>query len=281
MRAVGVRPQQRGSLIEVLIPLMVVVRWRSALRQFLTRAIARRYRASAFGFLWAAIVPLITLAIYAFVFGTVMESRWQPAGGAEIPFAINLFAGLIVFWLMTDAVTQSPSSVIEHANLVKRALFPLEIIPVVVVGNALFHTLINTAILLAALVAFGLKLHATVLLFPLVLIPFVILLTGLAWFLAALGVYFRDLIQLVGLLMTGVLFLSPIFYAVERAPASVQTLIALNPVTAIVTASRAVLLEGTQPDWTVLGIYSVVAWVVVVLGLAFFRRARGNFADVL
>lgn len=281
MSAVGARPGERGHKFEILFPILVVVRWRTALRQFLVRAIARRYRASAFGLLWAAIVPLITLAIYAFVFGTVMEARWQPAGADNVPFAINLFAGLIVFWLMADAMGQAPSCVIEHTNLVKRAVFPLEIIPVVVVGNALFHTLINAAILLLALAALGIHIHVTALLLPIVLVPFVLLLTGLAWLLAALGVYFRDLIQLVGLVMTGVLFLSPIFYSIDRLPPGLQNAITFNPVTVIVTATRAVLLEGTPPDWMALGAYFAVAWLTAALGLAFFRRARGNFADVL
>jgi len=281
MKAISARPGERGDWLEILIPVIAVFRWRAAVRQFLVRAIARRYRASAFGLLWAVIVPLITLGIYGFVFGVVMESRWQPAGGAAVPYSVNLFAGLIVFWLMADAMGQAPAAVVEHTNLVKRALFPLEVIPVVVVGNALFHTLINTVILLAALLVLGVGIHPTVLLFPIVLLPFAVMLTGFAWILSALGVYFRDLIQVVGLLLTGVLFLSPVFYSTARLPPSIQDVIAFNPVTVIVNAARAVLLDGTVPDWAALGIYFAVAWVVAVVGLAFFRKIRGNFADVL
>jgi lipopolysaccharide transport system permease protein len=271
----------RPGPIDLLLPVLPLVRWRVALRQFLVRAVARRYRVSVFGFLWTAFVPLFTLGIYTFVFGTVMRSRWDTGAAAGLPFSLQLFAGLIVFWLMADAVTQAPTAIVEHANLVKKAVFPLEVIPAVVVGSALFHTAINTAILLAAMLALGATVPLTALLFPLVLVPFVLMLVGLAWGLAALGVYFRDMAHIVGLLMTGLLFLSPVFYPLSRLSPALQKLVILNPVTVIVVAARQVLLEGVPPDWASLGVYLVAAWLVAAAGLAFFRAARRNFADVL
>jgi lipopolysaccharide transport system permease protein len=258
-----------------------MVRWRTALWQFLVRAVARRYRASALGLLWMLIVPLATLAIYTFVFGVVLQSRWDNPGSAAVPFSLNLFAGLLVFWIMADALTQALGAVVAHTNLVKRALFPLEIIPVVSVADSAFHGLVNTAILLVAVVALGGQVPATALLFPLVLIPFLALLAGLAWIVAALGVFFRDMGQLVGLIMTGALFLSPVFYPLDRLSPALQTALGFNPVSLIVAQARRVLLDGQMPDWPALAVYLAVAWVVMALGLAFFRRARATFADVL
>ena len=264
---------------EALVPLAVLVRQRVALWQFLVRAISRRYRVSAFGFLWVLIVPLVTLGIYTFVFGSVMQSRWD-TGTTELPFSLQLFAGLIVFWLMADAMAQAPTCIVEHANLVKKAVFPLEIIPAVVVGAALFHTLINTAILLAATALLA-HVPATAVLFPLVLTPFVILLIGSAWILAALGVYFRDMAHMMTLILTGLLFLSPVFYPLTRLSPALQSIVVFNPVAFIVIQTRRVLLEGNMPDWTGLAIYLVAAWVIASLGFIFFRKARRTFADVL
>jgi lipopolysaccharide transport system permease protein len=275
------RPGQSGGPLDLIVPVAVMVRWRTALWQFLVRAVARRYRASALGLLWMLIVPLATLAIYTFVFGVVLQSRWDNPGSAAVPFSLNLFAGLLVFWIMADALTQALGAVVAHTNLVKRALFPLEIIPVVSVADSAFHGLVNTAILLVAVVALGGQVSATALLFPLVLIPFLALLAGLAWIVAALGVFFRDMGQLVGLIMTGALFLSPVFYPLDRLSPALQTALGFNPVSLIVAQARRVLLDGQMPDWPALAVYLAVAWVVMALGLAFFRRARATFADVL
>lgn len=269
---------------EILCPPLVLVRWWSSFSQFLQRAIARQYKMSAFGFLWAALVPLITLGIYAFVFGTVMQSRWDGAAtatGEPVSFSLYLFAGLIVFWLIAQSAAESCSAVVNHANLVKKAVFPLEIIPLTVVGAAVFHGAINTAVLLAAMLYIHGGIPITVLLFPLVLAPFVLLLAGVAWILAALGAYFRDLTYVIGLVMTGVLFLSPVFYSLSRLGPDLQGLVMINPISFIVTQARAVLVEGRGPDWMGLFAYLAVAWIVAALGLAFFRRAKRNFADVL
>lgn len=269
---------------EILCPPLVLVRWWSSFSQFLQRAIARQYKMSAFGFLWAALVPLITLGIYAFVFGTVMQSRWDGAAtatGEPVSFSLYLFAGLIVFWLIAQSAAESCSAVVNHANLVKKAVFPLEIIPLTVVGAAVFHGAINTAVLLAAMLYIHGGIPITVLLFPLVLAPFVLLLAGVAWILAALGAYFRDLTYVIGLVMTGVLFLSPVFYSLSRLGPDLQGLVMINPISFIVTQARAVLVEGRGPDWMGLLAYLAVAWIVAALGLAFFRRAKRNFADVL
>jgi lipopolysaccharide transport system permease protein len=264
---------------DLVIPIAVLVRQRVALRQFLVRAISRRYRMSSLGFLWTMVIPLATLAIYSFVFGVVMPS--SGADGNTTTFTLRLFAGLIVFWLMAEVITQSPTSVVEQTNLVKKSVFPLEVIPAVVVGTALFHSLVSTSVLIAALLVLGRGLHPTVLFFPIVIFPLALLLTGLAWLLAGIGVYFRDLMHVVGLLMTGALFLSPVFYPIERLTPGLQKALMFNPITFIVTEARGVLLEGRGPDWTGLAAYFAVAWIVTALGLAFFRRARKNFADVL
>lgn len=274
----------RRDLIELLAPPLLLVRWRSAFFQFQARAITRQYRVSVFGFLWAVLVPLITLGIYTFVFGTVMQSRWDGAvtsTGEPVSFSLYLFAGLLVFWPLAQVAGEACSAIVNHANLVKKAVFPLEIIPLTTVGTALFHASINTLVLLAASLYVHGHIPLTVLLFPIVLAPFILMLAGFAWFLSALGVYFRDLSYVIGLVMTGILFLSPVFYSLSRLTEGLQTAVLFNPISFIVVQSRAVLIEGRAPDWEGLLGYLLVAWGIAVLGLAFFRRGRRNFADVL
>jgi len=269
--------------MEALFPILAVVRWRVAFRQFLVRAITRRYRASALGLLWTLIVPLFTLGVYTFVFGVVMQSRWTtgPAAAGTAGYSLQLFAGLAVFWLMADVLNAAPSAIVQHANLVKKAVFPLEIIPITEVGSALFQTLINTGILLVALLLVAGHIPATAILFPLILVPFVLLLCGLAWFLAALGVYLRDLAHVIGLVTTVLLFISPVFYSPDRIPAKFQAFLFLNPVTFIVVNSRRVLLDGVLPSWSGLALYFFVSCVVAAFGYFVFRKARRNFADAL
>ena len=273
---------RRTNMLHIVLPVMTLVAQRVPLRQMLVRAITRRYRLSAFGMLWTVIVPLVTLGIYTFVFGVVMQSRWDSAAHAGTTgFSLYLFSGLIVFWLMAEVMGQAPLSIVEHTNLVKKAVFPLEIIPVVAVGNAAFHALVNIGVLLAALVVLEGSVPLTALLLPVVLLPFILLLVGFAWILAAVGVYFRDIVHMVSLLMTGMLFISPIFYSTSRLSPLLQSLIMANPVTFIVQQARAVLLNGQAPDWGGLGLYLFVAWLASSVGFAFFRHARMNFADIL
>ncbi|MEQ9445297.1 MAG: ABC transporter permease, partial [Rhodospirillaceae bacterium] len=182
-------------MIDILLPLRVITNHDLVFRQFLQRAIARRYRLSAFGLLWTVLVPLFTLAIYTLVFGVILQSRWSGSADAAdtSAFGLYLFSGLIVFWLMADVVGAAPVAVVEYTNLVKKAVFPLEVLPLVAVGSAVFHALISTAVLLAAILFFKGALPATALFVPLILFPFVLLLMGFGWLLSAIGVFFRDI----------------------------------------------------------------------------------------
>lgn len=283
MTSNSTRSSLYGHAIDVILPTLPVFRHRLVFRQFLARSISSRYRLSVFGLLWTVMVPLFTLLIYTLVFGVILQSRWSGAdgGGDTTSFGLYLFVGLLVFWLMADVVGGTPNAIIDYTNLVKRAVFPLEVLPPVVVGSAVFHALISSGVLLIALVVIKEEIPMTALLMPLVLAPFILLLTGFSWLLSAIGVYFRDIQHIVGLLMTGVLFLSPIFYSIDRLGPTIRSLIMLNPVTFIVMQMRRILLDGQQPDWLGLGIYFVVAWLVASVGLAFFRYARKGFADVL
>lgn len=251
----------------------------------LTREIAGRYRGSAFGMFWSLLTPLFMLGVYTFVFGSIFNSRWNGAEGQAAEgtgeFAIVLFAGLIIFQLFSEVVGRSPSLVVSNVSYVKKVVFPLEVLSIVAVGSALFHAVVSLAVLFVFEVVLMGRLPWTIVLLPLIVVPFLVLTLGLSWFLAATGVFFRDIGQLLGPLITALMFLSPIFFPASSLPAWVQGWHLLNPLALPVEQVRAVVIFGTMPDWAPLGLYFVVALIIAWLGYAFFAKTRKGFADVL
>jgi lipopolysaccharide transport system permease protein len=196
-------------------------------------------------------------------------------------FALVLFSGLMMQGLLAEVLNRSPSIIINNVNYVKKVVFPLELLPVVILGAALFHFVINVGVMVMAMLLMGMPIHGTVLLYPLVVLPLVPLTLGIGWGLAALGVFVRDIGQLTGILTTLLLFLSPIFFPLDGLPPLLQKLLILNPLTIIIESARNVLLWGEMPNWWALIIYSGVALVVCLIGFVGFQALRKGFADVL
>lgn len=252
--------------------------------QLARREVAARYRGSALGLVWSLLTPLFMLAVYTFVFGTVFQARWPASAGgghSTAEFAVILFTGMTVFQLFADVITRAPGLVLENANYVKKIVFPLAILPLVALGSTLFDTAVRLAVLLVFVAVVRGGIPATALLLPVVLAPYVLLILGLAWFLSALGVYVRDIAQVIAPLVTAMMFLSPIFFPATALPELLQPFLVLHPVALPVEQTRAVLIWGHAPDWSALAVYAVVAGVVATLGLVWFQKTRKGFADVL
>ena len=255
-------------------------RHRALIRVFVVREVAGRYRGSFLGLLWSFITPMLMLAVYTFVFSVVFNARWGGGGESRYQFAMVLFAGLIIFNIFAECVAKAPGLVVGNANYVKKVVFPLEILPWVNLGSALFHAGVSLLVLLAALAVVD-GIPWTVLLLPLVLLPFVLLVMGLSWFLASIGVFVRDVGQFIGTVVTVLLFMSPIFYPISALPGSVARFLFLNPLTFIIEQSRELIIWGRLPNWSGLGLYLLFAAVVAWLGFAWFQKSRKGFADVL
>ena len=250
--------------------------------QMLRRDIQQRYRGSQLGFLWAFIYPVMMLLVYTFVFGMVMRVKWGIEGQDNIDFGLILFAGLLCHGLLAEVVIGAVGQIAGNSQYVKKVVFPLQILTLVSICNALFHMLLGTCILLAIFLFTGNSLSWTMLLAPVVLMPFIIFLLGISWFVAVLGVYVRDLGQFIGVIITVLLFLGPIVYPFSRIPEVMQPYVLwFNPLTIIVENFRAVLLFNQMPDWTSLGIYTLLACLMLLLGSWFFKRTRDGFADVI
>ncbi len=249
--------------------------------QLIKREIIGRYKGSVLGVFWSLVQPLFLLAVYTFVFSVVFSVRVGDVDPHAPPFVLRLFTGLIIFSLFSETLNAAPRLVVNKANFVKKLRFPLEILPIVGLGAALFHVLVSVMVLLLIALYAGNGIAPTVLLFPLVLAPFCLVILGMSWLLASIGVYFRDVSQTIGLATTALLFLSPVFYSPSALPEAVRPYIYLNPLTLIIEQSRNVLLRGVAPEWSVLLVYTVFAALIAWLGFVWFRRTRGGFADVL
>lgn len=250
--------------------------------QMTKREVVGRYRGSVVGVAWSLLNPLVMLAVYTFVFSRIFNARWQSSvAEGTTDFAVVLFAGMLVHTLFAECVNRAPALVLGNPNFVKKVVFPLEILPWVTMGSALFHAGASLIVLCIGLLVGSLGVPPTIVFFPLVIAPFVVLTMGVSWFLAATGVYLRDLGQVVGVVTTILLFLSPVFYASSTLPARFGWLLRLNPLTFIIEQSRDVLIWGRTPQWLGLLAYFAVAIVVAQLGFMWFQKTRRGFADVL
>lgn len=240
-----------------------------------------RYKGSVLGLLWSFFNPLLMLAVYTFVFSGIFKARWTTESTSTAQYALVLFAGLIVFALFAECLTRAPSLIVGNVNYVKKVAFPLEVLPWVSFGAAGFHMLVSLSVWLIVYVLLFGPPPPTAALLPVMLIPITLLTMGFAWFLAALGVFVRDVAQIVGILTSAMIFLSPIFYPLEALPEHLRPYVFLNPLTLAVVQMREVLIWGRMPDWSAYGIYLAVALIVAALGFAFFQKTRKGFADVL
>lgn len=255
---------------------------RQLIVQLTRREVATRYRGSIFGLAWSFLNPLLMLVVYTFVFSVVFKARWgTDPNESRVQFALTLFAGMIVFNLFAEMLNRAPGLVVSNVNYVKRIVFPLDILPLVALGSALFHSLVSLGVLVLAQLSLNHSLPWTIVLLPIVLLPLVLLSLGIGWFLAALGVYVRDVSQITGVLSTVLMFFSAVFYPLSALPQEYQRFLALNPLVLIISESRQVLIYGLLPDWPVLGIVLLFGLLVAFFGFWWFQKSRNGFADVL
>lgn len=257
--------------------------WRNRylLKALIVREVVGRYKGTFIGVLWSLLTPFLMLLVYTFFLSVVFKARWPGGSGSKAEFALVLFVGLMVFNLFAECINRAPILVTSNVNYVKKIVFPLEILPLVSLGSAAFYFLLNFVIwLLFYLVIFGLP-PLTIVFLPFILLPLVFNSLGLSWFLASMGVYMRDIAQVIGVVTSALMFLSPIFYPIESLPASYRPFMQANPLTQIVEWSRNVMIWGHGLDWATWFIHLMLSLLVASLGFAWFQKTRKGFADVL
>ncbi len=249
------------------------------------REIISRYRGSFLGLLWTFINPILMLSIYTFIFSVVFKVRLDPQNSDiyddKFAFALLLFIGLILFNLFSECLSRAPGLVLANVNYVKKVIFPLEILPVVSLVSALFHAGISFLVLLTFMLAIDYPIHWTLFFLPIIVLPLLLLITGLSWMLASIGVFVRDIGQVIGIILTMLLFMSPIFYPASALPESIRDYLFLNPLTFIIEQARGVILYNQPPSWPGLAIYYLFALLVSWAGLSWFNKTRTGFADVI
>jgi lipopolysaccharide transport system permease protein len=249
--------------------------------QLTKREVVGRYRGSFLGLTWSFFNPLLMLTVYTFVFSVVFRARWKISEGDQVSFGILLFVGLIVHGLFSECINRAPGLILSNSNYVKKVVFPLEILPSVALGSALFHTAVSLTVLLSVQLINNHRLPSTAVVFPLILLPLLFTTMGFAWLLSALGVYVRDIGQATTIFTTVLMFLSPLFYPVSALPEHYQFWLHLNPLTFIIEESRNVLIFGRVPNWTGWVIALAVGIFFSMAGFWWFQKTRRGFADVL
>ncbi len=257
-------------------------RHRHLIRQLTWREITGRYRSSALGFAWSFVTPLVTLVLYTFLFGVVFKARWPGARTSNLSeFGLMIFAGITAFALFSECANRAPGLIASSPNYVKKVVFPLEVLPVTILGSALFHTGISVLLLLAAHQALSGGASWNAVWAPLVFVPVALLSLGVSWALASLGVFLRDIGHTAALLIQVLFFATPIFYPREALPLSLQPIATWNPLSAMVENVRRVTVLGLEPHWANLAVSLLVGVLVCCLGHAWFASTKRAFADVI
>jgi lipopolysaccharide transport system permease protein len=244
------------------------------------REIAARYKGSVLGIIWAVLTPVVMIAIFTFIFAGIFGARFG-ASGSPWDYALYLFCGLLPWTMFQETLQASATTIVTHANLVKRVVFPLETLPIAQALSALANQLSGTLALLVAVVAIHQKLHASILWLPILVIPQLVLTLGAAWLIAALGVFLRDIAQGISLFLMAWMYLTPIIYPESIVPEAYRRIININPFTPLIRSYRRVLIEGAPPDWPGLAYFTAFALASFLFGYWWFARTRKNFADVI
>jgi lipopolysaccharide transport system permease protein len=271
----------RRTLARALsLPLLTAWRHRSLIRTMVRRDILGRYRGSFGGAFWTIWHPLLLMLTYFFVFGIVLQARF---GGdpSRTTFALYFLAGMLPWLAFSEAAGRAPGVLLEHRNFVKKLVFPVEILPVNLVAAGLVSELFGLGLFSAAFWLARGSLPASVIWLPALLIPQVLFTAGICWFLAAMGVFVRDLGQVIGFVLTLWFFLTPICYPEASLPPGALEVLSANPLYVLVNGYRAVFLESQAPPLAPLLKLWVLASAVCIAGHAGFYKLRRSFADVI
>lgn len=261
-------------------PLWELPRRADLIYSFARQDLMGRYKGSALGIAWAVLTPIVMITIFTFIFAGIFGARFG-VNDSHWDYALYLFCGLLPWSMFQESVQQSANTIVTHANLVKRVVFPLETLPAAQVLAALGNQLFATIGLLIAIIALRHDLQLTALWLPVLLIPQLVFALGAAWLIASLGVFLRDIAQGITLLLMAWMYLTPIIYPESIVPDRFRLFVTLNPFAALIRSYRRIFLDGLAPDWRGLLYFTAVALVIFLFGYWWFARTRKNFADVI
>lgn len=252
------------------------------IKQTLKRDIISRYKGSSLGLAWAFLMPLLLLIVYTFVFSVIFKAKWGTGGGqSKVDFALILFIGMIIYNFFAEVLTRSPLTIVQNANFVKKVVYPLEIIPIIITFSAFFNMCISFFIWLIAIFILKGGVSTTIIFIPLVILPLLIGTLGIALFLSSLGAFVRDISQITGVLATVLMFLSPIFFSIDTIPSEFRVFMNFNPLTYFIEESRKVLFFSQYPDLQSNFICLIISVFILKVSFIWFQKTRCGFSDVM
>lgn len=257
------------------------LRHRELLWELVKRDFLGRYKGSVIGVAWSLFNPLLMLAIYTFVFSVAFKAKWNGAAESNTTFTIVLFSGMIIHSFFAECFNRAPGLIISHPNFVKKVVFPIEILSWMTLFSALIQLFVSFCVLFVFCLVAGVRVHVGASLIPIILLPLILMMLGFSWLFASLGVYLRDLSQVIGMISSVTLFLAPVFYPIEALPEAYQSLLAWNPITLPVIQLRDLMLWGNPIHWGSWASSLAAGFVVCQTGYWWFQKSRQGFADVI
>ena len=251
--------------------------------QFTKRQVELRHKGSHLGLLWSFLSPLLMLALYVLVFGFIFSGRFkvETVPESRIEYALIMFLGLAIHHFVAEVMTTAPTLVLANPNFVKKVVFPLEILPAANVGAAVVHFFITLGLVFTGALLSGVPLTWGVLWLPVLLLPLLLTAFGLALGLSAVGVFWRDVMQITQFCVLALMFASAVFYPVSQISAPVWAILRFNPLLLVIQEARGTVFWGQPLNYSHVGYLYAFALVACFFGATLFQRLRGSFADVL
>jgi lipopolysaccharide transport system permease protein len=256
---------------------------RDLIQAILRREVAERFKGSVAGWVWAVVAPLLAIAVYTLVFSSTVKlpEGYVVTKNENTSYALFILSGIVVFNFWSEMAFRAPMLLHEYVHFIKQTIFPSDMLAVISTLRATLYTVISIVVLLIFQLSVVGSLPWTVLLLPLIFIPFIAFLVGMSWFLCAIGAFTRDagylMINIVPLFM----FATPVFYAQTMLPAPLDFWIYANALTGFVEILRDIFLVGRLPNWTVYGYTLFISAFSFYFGYWFFDRYRNVIVDVI
>lgn len=265
---------------EAVPPITSLLSHLTLMRLMISRDFKGRYRGSLLGALWPVIQPVGHLMLYTFVFCVVLKVKFG-ADASTSNFGLYLMSGLLAWGAISESFSRSTTCILEMPNLVKRVVFPLEVIPIVVALSSAATQVGGLLILVLCAVIYQGGVHQSLLFLPLIALPQLLFTVGVSWILASLGVFVRDMRHLITLALSVWMYMTPIVYPASALPANLKFLTWINPVAGIVSDYRRVILEGRLPEFGQYAFYTAISLFLFFFGYYFFMKTKRSFADVM
>lgn len=251
------------------------------LKQLIIKDFREKYKGSVLGMMWSIIIPLFMMVIYTYVFSEIFQPVWSSQPSSKFEYALIIFCGLSAFNMFSEVMNRSTGVITGNVNYVKKVIFPLELLPLTVSIVAFVNCLISYVILIIGNLILTHTIYITSIELILQFIPLFMTCLGISYALAALAVYFRDIVNAISVFVMVLMYVSPIFYSLEAAPKLFRYIASINPLAYIIENARKVCIYGEHMNWHYYLVSVGVSVVILIVGYQIFSRLKDGFADVL